>query len=96
MTLKTLYNHWRHSALHATLVIRSVMPFNNAERDVIQMDSNIVTDSNTVRKEIKMHGKSADGPEIYITVEVMGTPEMLKKYNFMLGGHAGFVLRVID
>ena len=89
MTIKDIYNHWRYGALHATLAIRSVSPFNNAERDVIKME-------NTVKEEIKMHGISAEGIEIYINVELLGRPETLKKYNFTEGGHAGFVLRVID
>lgn len=89
MTLKDLYAHWRHHALHATLAIRSVTPFNNAERDVVQMGG-------TVKEEIKMQGISAEGIEIYINVELLGKPETLQKYQFKQGGHAGFVLRVID
>ena len=89
MNLKDIYENWRHSALHATLVIRSVTPFNNAQRDVIKMN-------NTVKEEIKMHGISGDGVEIYINVELLGRPETLQKYNFTQGGHAAFVLRLID
>ena len=43
-----------------------------------------------------MHGISAEGIEIYINVELLGTPEMLQKYHFNEGGHAGFVLRGLD
>ena len=90
MSLKEIYENWRHNALHATLAIRSVTPFNNAERNVVQLDSN------TAKEEIKMHGISAEGIEIYINVELLGTPEMLQKYHFNEGGHAGFVLRGLD
>jgi hypothetical protein len=89
MTLKSLLNTWRHNIpLTATLEIRRISPINNAERDLVQIG--------TGGERLKLQGVGEDSIDVYIDIEVIGDPAMLRKFRFELGKHVGIVIRVID
>lgn len=91
--LKELFDTWRHNiALHATLEIKRISPINNNERDLVRIGAG---DQNNPLC-LKLQGVTQDGIDVYIDVELLGTPEMLNKFRFAPGKHVGLVLRVID
>ena len=80
----------RHNALHATLEVKMITPINNNSQELVQA-SEIIP-----RYLLKLKGKSGDGVEVGLDIELIGDPHVLEKYQFMVGDHLGLVLRAID
>jgi hypothetical protein len=89
MTIKQFLKTWRHNvALSAMLEIKRVTPINSKLRDHIKIGN--------IQEGIKLQGKTDEGVEVYIEIELIGAPELLNKFRFEAGKHAGFVLSAID
>jgi hypothetical protein len=73
-------------ALSAALEIKQVFPINDAKRELVKLGG----------ERIKLQGRTDEGVEVYIEIELIGAPELLSKFRFEAGKHAGFVLRAID
>lgn len=92
MSLKSLLDTWRHNiALHATLEIKRIDPINHNEREIVTL----VGQASDI---IKLQGANDEGIDVYINieVEVLARPDLIRKYKFAVGKHAGLVLRAID
>ncbi len=80
----------RHQALHATLEVKMITPINNNSQELVQA-SEIIP-----RHQLKLRGKTGDGIDVSLDIELIGDPYVLDKYQFMVGDHLGLVLRAID
>ncbi len=90
MLIRNLFAPWRHNvAIHATLITREVTPIDGATRELVAMD-------NGEKIHMKFRGETNDGIEVFVDLELIGPPELLKQFQFKHGQHAGMVLRAID
>lgn len=90
MSLKEIYSQWRHNALHATLEVKIITPINNDSQELV-LASDIKP-----RHQLKLRGKTGDGIDVYLYIELIGDAQVLEKYQYMVGDHLGLVLRAID
>lgn len=79
----------RHTALHATLEVKMITPINNNSQELVKA-------SDIPRYQIKLYGKSGEGIDVSLDLELIGDPNVLDKYQFLVGDHLGLVLRAID
>ena len=82
----------RHNALHATLEVKMITPINNNSQELVQA-SKIIP-----RHKLKLQGTTGDGINVSLELELelIGDPNVMDKYQFMVGDHLGLVLRAID
>ena len=80
----------RHTALHATLEVKMITPINNNSQELVQA-SDIIP-----RHQLKLRGKTGEGIEVSLDLELIGDFHVLEKYQFLVGDHLGLVLRAID
>ena len=80
----------RHQALHATLEVKMITPINNNSQELVQA-SEIIP-----RHQLKLQGTTGDGINVSLELELIGDPNVLDKYQFMVGDHLGLVLRAIE
>jgi hypothetical protein len=80
--------HRQNIALALILDIKQITPINNNARDLVKIGDSA--------EGIKLQGVTDEGINVYIEIELIGDPALLKKYRFEIGKHAGFVLRAID
>lgn len=102
MNIKNLFHPWRQNvALHATLVTKEVIRIDANSRDLVPLDNHPSADEVRLAEKVaslklKCPGKTSDGIEIYIGIELIGPPHLLQQFQFTQGKHVGLVLRAID
>ena len=62
----------RHHALHATLEVKMITPINNNSQELVQA-SEIIP-----RYLLKLKGKSGDGVEVGLDIELIGDPRIME------------------
>jgi hypothetical protein len=96
MLIRNLFLPWRQNvALHATLDTKEIIRVDNATRDLVQLD-NAEPEPRMTSAKIKFLGKTSDGIEVYVNIELIGPPHRLQQFKFTEGKHVGMVLRAID
>lgn len=97
MWIDNLFAAWRPNiALHATLEIKSLKRIDNDSRDLITFHTPSESGEPLARSQIKFQGKTKDGIDAYVNIELIGNPDMLALFKFKPGSHVGLVIRAID
>lgn len=102
MNIKNLFHPWRQNvALHATLITKEVIRIDGNTRDMVPMDNQPSADPVRLAEQVtslklKCPGKTHDGIEVFVNIELIGPPYLLQQFQFAEGKHVGLVLRVID
>lgn len=92
MLIKNLFAAWRQNvALHATLTTREVIRIDHSTRDLVRMGN-----ADSVKSQLKFQGTTEDGIEVYANIELIGSHNLLRQFQFEQGKHVGLVLRAID
>lgn len=87
---------WRQNiALHATLMTKEVIRIDANTRHLVPMD-NQPSAENLASLKLKCPGKTQDGIEVFVNIELIGAPHLLHQFKFKEGQHVGLVLRAID
>lgn len=76
-------------ALHATLEIKMITALNNETQEMVQLGE-------PTCEKMKLRGTTGNGIDVYIDMELIGSPEALDQFRFEVGHHLGMVLRLID
>ena len=76
-------------ALHATLEIKMITIMNNDTQKVVKLGE-------PTRELMKLRGTTGEGIDVYLDMELIGSPEALNRFRFEVGHHLGMVLRLID
>ena len=76
--------------MHATLEVKMITAINNKTQELVHA-SEILP-----RHQLKLRGKTGEGIDVYLDIELIGDSQVLEKYQFMVGDHLGLVLRAID
>lgn len=97
MILENLFGPWRQNvALHATLDTKEIIHIDDHQRDLVPMNNATAQDSASTSAKIKFLGKTADGIDCYINIELIGPPHRLTQFKFEEGKKVGIVIRTID
>lgn len=96
MNIKNLFHPWRQNvALHATLITKEVIRIDGNTRDMVPLDNSVSAQQVTSLK-LKCPGRTQDGIEVFVNIELIGPPYLLQQFQFKEGKHVGLVLRTID
>jgi hypothetical protein len=96
MLIKNLFLPWRQNvALHVSLETKVVTQIDHKSRELVQLET-APAEANTIKSQLKFRGKTRDGIEVYVDIELIGPSSMLKQFQFTEGKHVGLVLRAID
>lgn len=79
----------RNLALHATLEIKMITVINNASQKLVKLEQ-------PTKEKMKLRGTTGNGIDVYIDMELVGSPMDLEQFRFEVGHHLGMVLRLID
>lgn len=96
MLIKNPFGIWRQNvALHVSLETKLVTSIDSQSRGMVQLETT-PEKSDAVKSQLKFRGKTRDGIEVYVDIELIGPSNMLKQFQFEEGKHVGLVLRAID
>lgn len=76
-------------SLHATLEIKMITVVNNSSQELIKL-------GHPTKEKMKLRGTTGNGIDVYIDMELIGSPDELAQFRFEVGHHLGMVLRLID